>query len=192
MLCKYKKYNTKDDSCFNHQGKDEFGYPVGRCKSLSNIYYGTICKFFPFKQISNLIAEYQLNKADEYYEEMDKKYGDYGLENDDYKFIWGVKSFDDLSSDEANLGTMNDIDVIYNKHTHEYILSVETAYMFKNHEEECRYLKDCLDAFTGYMNKNNLQRDVPFRLFTSIPCTSMEADSIEELYTNFRIFVDGF
>ena len=29
-------------------------------------------------------------------------------------------------------------------------------------------------------------------LFMSNLCTSMVADSIEELYTNFKIFVDGF
>ena len=31
--------------------KDESGYPVGKCNSLSNIYYDKIVKLFPFKQI---------------------------------------------------------------------------------------------------------------------------------------------
>ena len=31
-----------------------------------------------------------------------------------------------------------------------------------------------------------------YSLFMSNPCTSMVADSIEELYTNFKIFVNGF
>ena len=31
--------------------KDESGYPIGKCNSLSNIYYGKIVKLFPFKQI---------------------------------------------------------------------------------------------------------------------------------------------
>ena len=30
------------------------------------------------------------------------------------------------------------------------------------------------------------------QLFMSNPCTNMVADTIEELYTNFKIFVDGF
>lgn len=191
-LCKYKKYNTKDDSCFNHQEKDEYGYPVEKCKSLSNIYHGTICKYFPFKQINNLILEYQLNKEYKCYEKMDKKYGDSSLENEDVKFIWGVKSMDDMSSSRANLVTMNDIDVIYDKRTNKYLLGIETAYAFKNHQEECRYLQDCLEMFAGYMEDNHLKKDKPFYLFMSNPCTSMEADSIEELYTNFKIFVDGF
>ena len=33
----------------------------------------------------------------------------------DYDFIWGVKSYDDLSESECNLYTMNDIDITYNK-----------------------------------------------------------------------------
>lgn len=35
ILCKYNKYNKGVDSCFNHREKDEYGYPVGKCKSLS-------------------------------------------------------------------------------------------------------------------------------------------------------------
>ena len=57
ILCKYNKYNKGDDSCFNHQEKDEYGYPIGECKSLSNIYYGTLMNFFPFKQIDDFLTE---------------------------------------------------------------------------------------------------------------------------------------
>lgn len=57
ILCNYNKYNKGEDSCFNHQEKDEYGYPVGECKSLSNIYYGTLTDFFPFKQIDNFLTE---------------------------------------------------------------------------------------------------------------------------------------
>ena len=67
ILCKYNKYNKGDDSCFNHQEKDEYGYPIGECKSLSNIYYGTLINFFPFKQIDEFRSERALSKTNRTY-----------------------------------------------------------------------------------------------------------------------------
>lgn len=192
ILCKYNKYNKDDDSCFNHREKDEYGYQIGKCNSLSNIYHGTIHKFFPFKQIEHFKTKIAWRKEEKYNEEMNKKYGDCSLENDELKHIWGIKSLDDLSGHDACLYTMNDIDITYDKKKKEYILGIETAYMFKSHAAECDYLKDCLNAFTKYMDDNRLKKNEPYRLFFSNHCTSMVAKSIEELYTNFKIFVDGF
>ena len=193
ILCKYKKYNKdKEYGCWEARGLDEYGYPIGKCKSLSNIYYGKILKFFPFKQIHDFRTERAWRKEEKYNEEMDKKYGDCSLENDDMKFIWGVKSWDDLSGHDACIYTMNDIDIIYDKKEKKYMLGIETAYMFKTHAAECEYLQDCLKAFTKFMDDNGLEKNKPYLLFFSNPCTSMEAESIEELYTNFKIFVDGF
>lgn len=192
ILCKYNKYNKDGDNCFNHRGKDHYGYPVGKCMSLSNIYYGTILKFFPFKQIHSLKTKFNYWKENKYLEKMDKKYGNFALETDDIKFIWGVKSWDDLSGADACLHTMNDIDLTYDKKKKEYMLGIETAYMFKTHAAECDYLRKCLDAFTKYMDDNGLEKNTPYMLFMSNPCTSMVAESIEELYVDFKIFVDGF
>lgn len=191
ILCKYNKYNKGEDSCFNHQEQDEYGYPIEKCNSLSNIYYALI-KIFPFKQIDDIRTEIAYRKEEKDTKEMDDKYGDCGLENDDIKFVWGVKSWDDLSGSDANLFTMNDIDITYDKKKQEYMLDVETAYAFKNHAAECNYLKDCLKAFTKYMDDNGLKKNKPYDLFFSNPCTSMTAKSVEELYTKFKIFVDGF
>ena len=88
--------------------------------------------------------------------------------------------------------TMNDIDITYNKKKKEYMLGIETAYMFENHDGECKYLQSCLRAFTKYMDDNKLDKNKPYDLFMSNPCTSTSAKTIEELYTNFKIFVDGF
>ena len=192
ILCKYNKYNKNGDNCYNHREKDEYGYFINKCKSLSNIYYGTIIKFFPFKQIYDFRSERAWRKEEKYNKEMDEKYGDCTLETDDIKFIWGVKSFDDLSCTDACLYTMNDIDIIYDKKKKEYILSIETAYLFKTYNEECKYISDCLKAFTKYMDDNGLNKNEPFRLFMNNPCTNMVANSIEELYTNFKIFVNGY
>ena len=192
ILCKYNKYIREGENCINHREKDEYGYCVDKCKSLSNIYYGTIIKFFPFKQIHDFNSERTWRKEEKYNKEMDEKYGDCTLETDDIKFIWGVKSWDCLSGADACLYTMNDIDITYDKKKKEYMLGIETAYMFETHAAECEYLCDCLKAFTKYMDDNGLNKDEPFRLFMSNPCTSMVAETIEELYTNFKIFVDGF
>ena len=52
IFCKYRKLNKKHDyACMDSWEKDESGYPIGKCNSLSNIYYGKIVKLFPFKQI---------------------------------------------------------------------------------------------------------------------------------------------
>ena len=192
ILCKYNKYNKNGDNCYNYREKDEYGYPIGECKSLSNIYYGTLIKFFPFKQIDYFLTNRAWRKEEKYIKEMDKEYGDYTLETDDLKFIWGVKSFDDLSSSNACLYTMNDIDLTYDKQKREYMLGIETAYMFDSYDDECKYLSDCLKAFTKYMDDNGLNKNEPFRLFMNNPCTNMVANSIEELYTNFKIFVNGY
>ena len=192
ILCKYNKYNKDDDNCMNHREKDEYGYPIRECKSLSNIYYGKIIKLFPFKQIDDFLTERAWQKEEKYAKEMDEKYGDHSLEDDDMKFIWGIKSWDDLSGCGACIYTMNDIDIVYDKKRKEYMLGIETAYCFENHAAECDYLRRCLDAFTKYMDDNGLDKNKSYILFMNSPCTSMVADSIEELYTNFKIFVDGF
>lgn len=113
-------------------------------------------------------------------------------ETKDMKFIWGIKSWDDLSGHEANLFTMNDIDVTYDKKRKKYYLGLETAYTFEEKMFESDYLRDCLDAFTKYMNNNGLSTNKQFSLFFNDPCTTCEAESIEELYMNFKIFVDGY
>ena len=192
ILCKYNKYNKNGDNCYNHREKDEYGYFVNKCKSLSNIYYGTIIKFFLFKQIHDFRAERVWRKEEKYNKKMEEKYGDCSLETDNFKFIWGIKSYDDLSCTDACLYTMNDIDIIYDKKKKEYILGIETAYLFKTYNDECKYLSDCLKAFTKYMDDNGLNKNEPFRLFMNNPCTNMVANSIEELYTNFKIFVNGY
>lgn len=192
ILCKYNKYNKDGDSCFNYLKKDLYGYPAVECKSLSNIYYGTLINFFPFKQIHDFQHEISWRKQEKYTKEMDKKYGNYALETDDIKFIWGVKSWDELSGADACLYTMNDIDLTYDKNKKVYMLGIETAYCFDDYAAECEYLRDCLSAFTKYMDDNGLKKNEPYDLFMSDLCTSMEAKSIEELYVNFKIFVDGF
>ncbi len=133
-----------------------------------------------------------LEGLEKYYDNIEEKYGDINKEDENFKFIWGIKSCDDLSEENCGLMTMNDIDVVYDKEEKLYILGIETAYMFDNHKAECRYLKGLLEVFTKYMDENNLDKNEPFVLLFSQPKTKLKAESIEELYTNFKIFVEGF
>lgn len=143
-------------------------------------------------KIDDIKTEIAYRKENKYLKKMDKKYGDCSLETDEFKFIWGIVSWDDLTGYDACMYTMNDIDIIYDKKRKVYMLGIETAYLFETYESECEYLKDCLKAFTKYMDDNDLNKNEPYRLFMSNPCTSMTAKTIEELYANFKIFVDGF
>jgi hypothetical protein len=143
--------------------------------------------------------EYKIGDIQSYFynRKCKKLYPDY--EDNEYncgssKFIWGVKSWDDLSGADCNIYTMNDIDVTYNRESKLYMLGIETAYMFKEprKENECKYLKRLLEAFTKFMDDNNYSKEYDYCLFMSSSVIDDEAESIEELYINFKIFVEGY
>lgn len=124
-----------------------------------------------------------------------KKYPDYKI--DEYndgalKFIWGIKSYDNLSPCDVCLHTMNDIDITYDRDKKIYILGIETVYCFDSKNNECEYLSELLDAFTQFMKDNNYNTENPYFFFMHSPETMVEAETIEELYTKFRIFVEGY
>ncbi len=109
-----------------------------------------------------------------------------------YEFVWGIKSYDDLSSSEANLFTMNDIDIIFDKEEKVYYLGIETAYMFEEKKAESRYLSTLLDAFSDFMKEKGYDTEEPYFLWMSPVSLEMRAESIPTLYTNFKIFVEGY
>ena len=196
ILCKYNKYNKGDDSCWNHQEKDEYGYPLGKCMSLSNIYYGKIIKWFPFNVIDKIASEILWKRADKYY----KDFNEDCTENNDIKFIFGVMSWDDLSSaTEPNLLTMNDFDLIYLKDEKKYILGIETAYKFKDKQSEKEYLQELLNKFTKWMQDNGFNTDSSlnsygdmFEVFTDGININSHFDTIEDAYRTFKLLVNGY
>ena len=125
FLCKYK-YDS--DACFDAIFNK--GY---NCPSLSNIFYGKIIKLPVIKQIYNIYDDIKWKHSEKKYA---KEYiGEY--ESHTMKFIWGLKSCDDLCNCEANLHTMNDLDLIYLKNEDKYMLGVECIYVFA--PEEAKY-----------------------------------------------------
>lgn len=132
----------------------------------------------------------------EFYREkqLKKKYPNWNHHNwlEDLEFIWGVKSWDCLLSCEANIHTMNDIEIDYDHKEKKYLLSIETAYLFKDKIAECEYLKGLLKCFEEYMDKNNIDKDCPDGLFMHNICIDLKADSVQELYWDFKLFVNGF
>ena len=68
----------------------------------------------------------------------------------------------------------------------------ETAFWFEDKNGECKYLLRLLDSFTKYMDDNGLDKNKPYEFWMSNLTTSMSADTIEDLYTNFNIFVRGY
>lgn len=113
------------------------------------------------------------------------------------KFIWGVKSYDDLSDSSPSLYTMNDIDITYDDCTKKYGLSIETIYNFENKlDGQKKYLKNLLEAFEcEFVNVNNW-------LISECPAVKfyinfgddyyIETNSIKEMYEIFKWSVDEF
>jgi len=131
-----------------------------------------------------------------YYFKMKHKYHDY-IEDEynygDLKFIWGIKSWDDLSGKDANIYTMNDIEIDYDRKSKEYILSIETIYHFKEGNlGEVSYLDKLLNAFTKFMIENNYNTNEPYTLYLMQTENIWRANDIPTLYTQFKLFVEGY
>lgn len=183
ILCKYRK---QPDKCVQMLHSDDW-----HCPTLSNIWYGKIINYQPFKLIHHIKTNIDWKKTKKYYDTFNED----ATENEDFKFIFGIISFDDLTSDKPNLLTMNDFDVIYDKNKKKYFMGVETIYTFDNGiEGERKYLNAILDEFTKWMKDNNygIERNVFYELFTEGYNINTKFDSIEVLYATFKCFVKGF
>ena len=180
ILCKYK--NNKEEC-----NKAIFS-SNWHCPTLQNIYYGKIIKYQPFKTIQKIIDIKNYHKDTEYYNTFNEDY----TENEDYKFIFGVISYDDLSSNnKPNLLTMNDLDIIYNKKKNIYTWAIEAIYQFESIDGKKQYLKRLLDVFTKFMKENgyNTEEDCFYDLFVY---NNQEFKSLEDAYMNFKYYVNGY
>lgn len=116
-------------------------------------------------------------------------------ETQDCKHIWGIKSWDDLSSNDCNIHTMNDFDITYHKDTDDYSISIETIYTFRNEDDEKEYIRDILDQFTKWMKENGYSTENELNLyevFTESNNINTHFKSIEDCYTYFKMLVNGY
>ena len=128
---------------------------------------------------------------------MKRKYPDYKddcYNYDNLKFIWGVKSHDDFTSTSANIWTMNDLEITYDRDTKEYLLGIETIYHFENgYKGEIEYLEGLLDKFTEFVEERGcMVPNVRIHLGYVESLEPWRAETISELYLRFKVFVKGY
>jgi len=104
------------------------------------------------------------------------------------EFIYGVSAW----GGEASKYQANDFEIFYDKKKKKYSLGIETAFILENKSCECDYLKEMLDKFAEFMVESNYGIKDEFCFYFCEPKTKLVVDSIEELYTNFAIFVKGY
>lgn len=109
---------------------------------------------------------------------------------DEQEFIWGIKSTDEMCDGEASSNTMNDFEIVYNEKDRCYTMSIETFYLFKKEDGEKIYIKNILNKFTDYMLEKKLSINRK-PSFYDLQVTG-SFDSIEELYTTFRLLANNF
>lgn len=86
-----------------------------------------------------------------------------------------------------------DIEVDYDKNSKMYLLNIETVYHFKNGKVgEVRYLEGLLNVFTDFMKHNGYEMNEPYNFWEMQSTSFWKANSIPRLYTNFKIFVEGY
>ena len=93
--------------------------------------------------------------------------------------------------------TMNDIDITFNRKTKKYHLSVETSLTFNDEEKGAqRYIRRLFTRLTEWCIENNHSTDRKpdlYDIFSDLfEGRSKGYDSIEEMYTAFKVLVDGF
>ena len=180
--------------CLKCNGDDLKNYRCQECDALNNKSYPSLSNIswhLPIiKHIKSLILTLQYKK------EIKKEEKEYisEYETTTMKHIFGVVAYDDLTSNHANLYTMNDLDLTYLKDKKKYILGVETIYMFKNKNGDKEYMKQLLDIFTKWMIDNNYKINSPclWEVFTYGWNINTEFDTIEDAYAMFKLLVGGY
>lgn len=121
------------------------------------------------------------------------RYDDYNC--GDMRFIWGVTS--DGSEENANLWTMNDIDITYDSSCDLYYLGLETIYSWVGNEEDRHkaqknYLLRLYSKFKRWMTSRHYDTDIELSLYQLTTSKDAGFDSIPEAFAYFRILVAGF
>lgn len=114
------------------------------------------------------------------------------FDSGNYKFIWGACAETSFFPYTPTLYTANDISIIYNRQSRKYILDIETSYFLHEKSEIEEYLRRILAKLERYMDDNKIDKGAAYKFWMSDPSFLFEAESIAELYTCFRIFIEGY
>lgn len=98
-------------------------------------------------------------------------------------YIWGNLNGGLLGHD--------DICIIYNLKEKMYYCKVETA-ICADVEGYAKYLDFTLECFTNFMEAAQLDMDAPKILMHNEPKIELKAPSIEQLYTEYTLFVNAY
>lgn len=137
----------------------------------------------------------EIQRANHFYNEF-KKTND--SINKRFKFIWGVPSDDDLDPNDLTIFSLTDFSIIYDIEEKKYFMSIETIYEFKNGREgEIAYLRYILEKFEKWLQDNNYDINSIQPCYHTVfqkwgACDNTKYDSILELYSHFKIMVEGY
>lgn len=152
----------------------------------------------------NRALKREIKKREKETKKFKKLYPDW--EDDEYncadnKFIWGIKSYDDITECPPSFYTLNDIDIYYNRKSKLYFLDIETIYQFDSRDDEKKYLYNLLNKFGEYLlslgglegfdyNLNKQPRLFEFDLSSGYDL--FKSTSLEDLFYRFKTFVYNF
>lgn len=90
----------------------------------------------------------------------------------------------------------NDIEVVYRNSTKRYYLNLDTSWWFDTRKEEIEYLEELQREFLKFLKQrpgaDEATKKFDYIFWMSNPGELFAAESIEELYVNFSLFVAGY
>lgn len=119
------------------------------------------------------------------------KHKNYAKIEDDSEFIWGILSPDQNEYSQPNIYSDNMFEIIYSRNLKQYYIAIKTDCNFPSAAIKALYLNKLLDKFKQFMIDNGYDLNYEFD-FSSAPTVMCMAESIPELYTQFKIFVEGY
>lgn len=131
----------------------------------------------------------------------DEKY-----ESDFWKFIWGIRDINNEQKLFPNLDTFNDVAILYNKRIYKYELHVNTNNVFNldvvDGYKSAKILIKIIRLFESFISSAGIKNNYEDFLFRNLEqdtdrpmlseFMSFEGGTINDLYIQFKIFVNGF
>lgn len=131
-------------------------------------------------------------------------FGDVDLnstEDECFKFIFGILSGDCISTDKPSLYSMNDLEILLDKETNEYILGLEEIYQFNSIVDKINYYESLEKPFREYLisvgeKEENLTHPECCNSFSKYYCTevlkdisSLKSTSLLDLYWKYVLWL---